>query len=47
MPERVRANLLQDGSVTSPHFIVADVLQVMAAEVRNITYLAYPGPLES
>ena len=43
MLERVRANLLQDCSVTLPHFIVAVVLQEMAAEARNITCLAYSG----
>jgi len=47
MLECVRANLLQDGSVNLPHFIVVDVLQEMAAEARNITCLTYPGAFES
>jgi len=43
---QVRNTLQRDGSCILANFVTSEVLQQMAAEVRNITHLAYPGPVE-
>ena len=42
----VRARLSDDGSCLLPEFVSAGVLEKMAAQMREITHLAYPGPTE-
>jgi hypothetical protein len=43
---QLRERLQRNGSCTLPNFVSADVLERMAAEMRQITHLAYPGPSE-
>jgi predicted 2-oxoglutarate/Fe(II)-dependent dioxygenase YbiX len=44
--QRVRERMQRDGCCTLPDFVGADVLERMAAEMREIAHLAYPGPSE-
>jgi len=44
--QQVRERMQQVGSCTLPDFVTADVLERMAAEVREFVHLAYPGPRE-
>ena len=43
---QVRERMQLDGCCTLPDFITSEVRERMAAEVREITHLAYPGPSE-
>ncbi|MCG6890449.1 MAG: arpA protein [Gammaproteobacteria bacterium] len=43
---QLRASLHRDGSCTLPDFVTTQALQLMAAQARSITHLAYPGPTE-
>jgi hypothetical protein len=44
--QQVRERMQHDGCCTLPDFITSAVRERMAAEVREITHLAYPGPRE-
>jgi len=44
--QQVRERMQRDGCCTLPDFITTEVRERMAAEVREITHLAYPGPSE-
>lgn len=44
--QQVRACLQSTGSCTLPGFVSATMLERMAAEMRSIAHLAYPGPRE-
>lgn len=43
---QVRERLQHDGCCTLPDFVTPAVRERMAAEMREITHLAYPGPSE-
>ena len=43
---QVRERMQRDGCCTLPDFVSTELRERMAAEVREITHLAYPGPSE-
>ena len=46
MLERIRERMAADGSCTLPGFVNSEMLEQMAAQMRAISHLAYPGPGE-